>query len=116
MTKSVGFEFNGNWITNPYLSECGRFAVDPSYYGFYIQHTGGGCMALQKDLPPVGEGPENERLILITEDDGSSIPDANSLPENILIGLYCNDHSDHLALNTLQEAIDETNRILEGGE
>ena len=30
-----GFEFNGVWIENPYLSECGRFEVDPvEYYGF----------------------------------------------------------------------------------
>jgi len=28
------FEWDGYWITNPYLSECGRFEVDPiTYYG-----------------------------------------------------------------------------------
>ena len=28
------FEFNGTTITNPYISECGRFEVDPfTYYG-----------------------------------------------------------------------------------
>lgn len=28
------FEWNGFVITNPYLSECGRFEVDPiTYYG-----------------------------------------------------------------------------------
>ena len=29
-----GFEYNGVWIENPYMSECGRFEVDPiTYYG-----------------------------------------------------------------------------------
>ena len=28
------FEYEGIWITNPYLSECGRFEVNPKeYYG-----------------------------------------------------------------------------------
>ena len=29
-----GFEYDGIWITNPYMSECGRFEVNPiTYYG-----------------------------------------------------------------------------------
>ena len=29
-----GFEYEGIWITDPYLSECGRFEVNPKeYYG-----------------------------------------------------------------------------------
>lgn len=28
-----GFDFKGIFITNPYISECGRFEVKPSYYG-----------------------------------------------------------------------------------
>lgn len=29
-----GFEYNGVWISNPYMSECGRFEVNPiTYYG-----------------------------------------------------------------------------------
>jgi hypothetical protein len=32
------FEFNGVWIENPYLSECGRFEVDPKeYYGIDVE-------------------------------------------------------------------------------
>ena len=32
--EEQGFEYEGIWITNPYLSECGRFEVDPKeYYG-----------------------------------------------------------------------------------
>lgn len=30
----IGFEWNGVWIVDPTLSECGRFEVDPAtYYG-----------------------------------------------------------------------------------
>ena len=29
-----GFEWDGIWITDPTVSECGRFKVDPiTYYG-----------------------------------------------------------------------------------
>jgi len=36
--EEQGFEFEGIWITNPYLSECGRFEVDPKeYYGIEIE-------------------------------------------------------------------------------
>ena len=29
-----GFEYEGIWITDPMVSECGRFEVDPiTYYG-----------------------------------------------------------------------------------
>ena len=29
-----GFKYNGVWIENPYMSECGRFEVNPiAYYG-----------------------------------------------------------------------------------
>ena len=32
--EEQGFEYEGIWITNPYLSECGRFEVNPKeYYG-----------------------------------------------------------------------------------
>ena len=32
--EEQGFEYEGIWITDPYLSECGRFEVDPKeYYG-----------------------------------------------------------------------------------
>jgi hypothetical protein len=33
-----GFEYEGIWIENPYLSECGRFEVDPKeYYGIDVE-------------------------------------------------------------------------------
>ena len=34
----VGFEWNGFWITDPTMSECGRFEVDPEeYYGVKLE-------------------------------------------------------------------------------
>ena len=32
--EEYGFEYDGVWISNPTISPCGRFEVDPrSYYG-----------------------------------------------------------------------------------
>ena len=32
--EEYGFEYDGVWISNPTVSPCGRFEVDPrSYYG-----------------------------------------------------------------------------------
>ena len=34
MSEEKGFEYEGIWITDPTVSECGRFEVDPiTYYG-----------------------------------------------------------------------------------
>ena len=46
----MSFTHEGSAITNPTLSECGRFLVSPEYYGFTIMHTGGGCTAWQKQV------------------------------------------------------------------
>jgi hypothetical protein len=32
-TSVIGFEFEEMWITDPFISECGRFQLVPSYYG-----------------------------------------------------------------------------------
>ena len=33
------FEFNGIWITNPWMDETGRFPVDPvEYYGEHLDY------------------------------------------------------------------------------
>lgn len=33
-TGALGFAFDGTFITRPFLSECGRFSVNPQkYYG-----------------------------------------------------------------------------------
>lgn len=29
----IGFSFEDMWITDPFISECGRFSMPPSYYG-----------------------------------------------------------------------------------
>ena len=64
----MAFEHDGMEIRNPMMSECGRFGVDPvEAYGFEVWHTGGGCMALRKDLP-------NGDYYLLTDADGSAIP------------------------------------------
>lgn len=70
-------------IRNPMLSECGRFNVEPKYYGFDEFHTGGGCMALRKMLP-CGE------YLLLTDADGSDIPQAEEW-ETALYGRYYRD-------------------------
>lgn len=45
------FNHYGTAISNPTLSTCARFTVDPiKEYGFEIIHTGGGCTALQKKV------------------------------------------------------------------
>jgi len=34
LMEEQGFEFEGMWITDPTMSPCGRFEVDPKeYYG-----------------------------------------------------------------------------------
>ena len=34
LVTEYGFEWDGIWITDPTVSECGRFEVDPiTYYG-----------------------------------------------------------------------------------
>lgn len=67
-------------IRNPFLSDCGRFTVDPKEYGFDEYHTGGGCMALRKMLP-CGE------YLLLTDADGCNIPLAEEWQE-ALLGRY----------------------------
>lgn len=46
--KDMSFTHEGTAITNPTLSECGRFTVSPEEYGFSVENTGGGSTAWQK--------------------------------------------------------------------
>lgn len=48
--ETMSFTFEGTSIQNPTASFCGRFTVDPKGYGFYVEHTGGGCTAWVKKL------------------------------------------------------------------
>ena len=59
-----GFEHNGMLITNFLMSECGRFSVSPSYYGFEPMSTGGGCMSHYIDCVFDGK----PAMLLITDD------------------------------------------------
>lgn len=96
----IGFEFKGMFIVNPFESECGRFVVEPSYYGFGPINTGGGCMALELALPDGG-------YILIT-DNNCSIPAPDTKPEDILIGRY-NKEGEEAHIYTLADVIELTN-------
>lgn len=48
--SDMSFTYQGTAVTNPTTSECGRFTVSPSYYGFEVMGTGGGCTAWQKKV------------------------------------------------------------------
>lgn len=83
----MAFVHNDMQIRNPLLSACGRFAADPKDYGFEGWASGGGCVALRKEL-------DNGRYLLLTHSDGIDLPDATS---DDLLGLYTQD-GDPLAL------------------
>ena len=44
------FVFGGTAITNPIVSECSRFSVNPEYYGFAPVSTGCGNTAHAQDF------------------------------------------------------------------
>jgi hypothetical protein len=85
-------------IRNPMMSECGRFGVDPKYYGFDEYHTGGGCMALRKMLP-CGE------YLLLTDSDGTNIPLAEEWA-TALYGRYYRDGSPAIMITLLDVPMD----------
>ena len=73
------FVSNGQNITNPFASECSRFQVDPQkHYGFEVFGTGGGNVALRKNL-------DNGYYVLLTDETGLDIPDN---PNKWCMGLY----------------------------
>lgn len=68
--NTTGFEFNGMWIHNPMISECGRFENDPEQparYGFEVIETGGGCKGWMRVC-------ENGDYLLLTDDAGVGLP------------------------------------------
>jgi hypothetical protein len=75
----LSFEHEGYQIRDPMQSECSRFHIDPRKYGFEEYHTGGGCMALIKDLPS-GE------YLLLTDENGDDIPAIGD--QEALLGRY----------------------------
>ncbi len=77
----LSFVFDDCEIRNPFLSECGRFSVDPAkHYGFEAVMTGGGCEALVVNL-------ENGDCLMLTDDGGTGLPD-NDDYEDAMIGRY----------------------------
>jgi len=90
----MAFIHEGFEIRNPFLSECGRFAVDPELaYGFFAHHTGGGCMALVKQL-------EDGRQIWLTDEGGSEIPEAHET-DTAILGVFI--EGDQIAYITVSE-------------
>ncbi|KKN85073.1 hypothetical protein LCGC14_0282420 [marine sediment metagenome] len=83
-TRLLRFEHDDMEISNPFMSACGRFTVNPATeYGFLAVLTGGGCMALEKEL-------EGGRILRLTDESGTNLPDMDDTEElgNSLIGLY----------------------------
>ena len=82
----LAFQHEGKEIRNP-LQAAGPacvYWVSAETYGFYPFHTGGGCMALRKDLP-------NGNYLLLTTDDGGYIPDEPGDAEDAGMSLYSAD-------------------------
>lgn len=81
-TEIVFFEHNGHAIHNPTMSECGRFAVSPEYYGFALYHTGGSNTAWEKTLA------DGRYLLLTDSEGGAGSTHEFEQGDAILLGLY----------------------------
>jgi hypothetical protein len=75
----MSFIFNDVHITNPTMSEDGRFSVSPEHYGFTIESTGGGCSAWSKHL-------DSGQVLVLTDEGGCS----HKLDEGMMMGLFNN--------------------------
>ena len=72
----ISFIHNDVHITNPTLSEDGRFSVSPKHYGFSIESTGGGSLAWVKYL--------DDGVLVLTDEDGIS----HNLDNGFMMGFY----------------------------
>lgn len=90
--KDSGFNFPHELglFLHPMLNDKGD-TVDPLSLGFTIIGTGGGCEALELTV--------GEFVILITSDDGCSIPDEAEWVDS-LIGIYRSVYQEELAMFT----------------
>jgi hypothetical protein len=79
----MSFVFNDVHITNPTMSEDGRFSVSPKHYGFGIESTGGGCTAWSKRL-------DNGQVLVLTDEGGCT----HKLEDGFLMGLYDGDENE----------------------
>lgn len=75
--KTWYFVHNGMCISNPTASECGRFLLKPSEYGFNEISTGGGCTAWYRQL-------NSKYYMMITDDGGASA----EYEDVITVGIY----------------------------
>jgi len=74
----LAFDHEGTEIRNPFVSPDGMKIVDPvATYGFKKIDTGGGCVALRRDLP-CGGG------IILTDNDGSGLPYEREMSEALI--------------------------------
>jgi len=104
--KDMSFTHEGTAITNPTVSECGRFTVSPEDYGFSIIHTGGGCTAWQKRV-------RNGWVVLT---DGDVSHELGEVGSSMLMGFYDGSEEDdteclwgnHIAHVDLQVGIPTT--------
>lgn len=79
----LAFIHEGDECRHPYVSECGRFEADPTYYGFEEIDTGGGGKALWKQV-------DDGRDLCITDPSGCRLPDTSKSPVDGLLGLQIN--------------------------
>ena len=77
---SLQFIADGVPIEWPLLSTCARFPVDPSFYGFEVYGTGGGCTAWRREFTLDGR----PVFMLLTNDLSHEIDDC----DEIEVGVY----------------------------
>lgn len=96
----IGFAYEGMHITNPFADETGREQVDPSYYGFFVIDTGGGCRAWCKDL-------DGGQCVWLTDISGLELPDAADIRlGEVIIGLR--ESGEELQTNLLSDVYDQS--------
>jgi len=76
--EDFSFTHEGSAITNPTLSECGRFLVSPEEYGFNVTWTGGGCSAWEKRV--------GDKWVVIT--DGDCSHELGGVGSSFMMGFY----------------------------
>ena len=95
----IGFVHRGTVIVNPFRDESCRHAVNPTYYGFRPEGTGGGCMAY------VRYAPQDERIEhMLTEPEGVDLPEDDT--EDWLLSMRGVDGNDEWLM-----VVDEDGRV-----
>lgn len=86
----LGFSHEGTWIINPFVSDCSRFPVSPTVYGFTVWDSGVGVVGYRRDLP-------NNDYILLTVH--SQLPDKPGDEDDAILTLYNSDGVELAAIN-----------------